>query len=304
MGKLYFKIFVFLTLFWLLDKAFYLVANRSAESEIDKRLEMILNGNMNKDVIVAGSSRGGRDVIASIIQDSLTLSAYNICYPGSDVSFHSFLFEALFKFNKVPKYTILVVDDNQELIPERTVMFRKDRLYPLIKYPFVWKKLAEIDNKEKVFSQLLLLNRLNKSNFDLRTKKFTPHDSLLSCGSMPISWYNKDWNYPFINDDSYAFDQESEELVNTFKTMIQQIKGSGTKLIIVFPPNYKPHSPAFEKRIKSLCGKEVDYYVYNQNDSLYLREDSFFDESHLMRHSAEVFTREIIAFMKQNYKID
>jgi len=304
MGRLAVKLIVFLVLFWLFDKAFVIIANRSAETEVDKRLELIINGKMNKDIIIAGSSRGSRDVIASQIEDSLGLTTYNICYPGSDVTFHHFLFKALHKYNTIPKYTLLVVDDNQELIPEPTVMFRKDRLYPLIKYQLIWKTLATIEEKEALFSRILILNRLNKSNFDLRQKAFTPHDSLMICGSMPISWYNKEWDYPFIDDDSYAYEKEDKQLVDTFTSMIRMIKESGTKLIIIFPPNYKPHSPDFEKRIKGLCGDGVDFYVYNINDSLYLRKDSYFDESHLMQHSAEVFTSEIIAFINKNYKLN
>ena len=298
MVKYIIQLSLFLGIFLVIDKLFIPVINWSANAEVDKRLELIINGEMNKDIIVTGSSRGSRDVIAHRIGNRLGVSAYNLCYPGSDVVFHKFLIESLLKFNKPPKYILLVVDDNQELQYEGTVVFRKDRLYPLVKYPYIWSYLADIDDKPEWISRLLIINRLNKSNFDLRKKQFTPHDTLTSCGSMPISWHRDDWFYQFVDDDSYDIENEVDYKLKAFLEMINLIKSSGSHLVIVFPPNYKPHSPDFEKRIKYLAGEDVDYCVYDVKDSVYLMRDSYFDESHLMREEAERFTDEIINYIE------
>jgi len=88
MKGLIIKLLFFLVLFLAFDKIFILVANRSANAEADKRLELLLNGRINKDLIIAGSSRGSRDIIASRIEEMTGLSSYNLFYPGSNVVFH------------------------------------------------------------------------------------------------------------------------------------------------------------------------------------------------------------------------
>lgn len=299
MKKYLIKLLLFLFIFFLFDKLFLVVADQSAEKEIDKRLELLINGQMNKDILIAGSSRGSRGIIAKQIEDSLGLSTYNISYPGSDVRFHKFLIETLMAFNDPPKYIFLVVDDNQELIKnKRTVTFRKDRLYPLVKYPYIWKLLATIENRGVFFSEFMVLNRLNKSNFDLSEKQYTPLDTMMCCGSMPISWTDKNLQFEFVEDDSYSLDKEVEDKVVAFQEMVDIIKSSGSQLIVVFPPNFKAHSPDFENRIKLLCGDGVDFYTYDINNPAYLKKSSFFDEEHLVKDAAEMFTIEIINFLK------
>ena len=103
MKKFIIQILVFSITFILFEKVFYVFLYVSPKLEKDKRLEYVLNGNMNKDLIVLGSSRGARNVIASQIEDSLTISTYNLSYPGSDIEFHEFLLRSLIKYNKKPK---------------------------------------------------------------------------------------------------------------------------------------------------------------------------------------------------------
>ena len=115
MKKFLIQILLFSFTFFLFEKVFYVSLYVSPKLEIDKRLEYIINGNMNKDLIVLGSSRGARNIIASQIEDSLNISSYNLSYPGSDIEFHKFLLQSLIKYNEKPKIVLLVVDDNAEL---------------------------------------------------------------------------------------------------------------------------------------------------------------------------------------------
>jgi len=168
------KLLLFAGLFLAFDKIFILVANSSAEAEVDKRLEYLVKGEINKDIIVIGSSRGARGIIASQIERETGLSAYNLCYPGSNVEFHEFLIRTLIEFNDPPSLILLVVDDNTEFFYDSTITFRKDRLYPLVKYPWIREELIALGDKDRFFSKFLVLHQLNKANFDLRTKTFTP----------------------------------------------------------------------------------------------------------------------------------
>ena len=94
----------FILCFFIVDKAFILVRDSSPEREVDKRLEYILNGKIQSDLIIMGSSRGARSLIAKQITDSTGRSAYNLAFPGSDITFHEYVLRLLLetKGNKRP----------------------------------------------------------------------------------------------------------------------------------------------------------------------------------------------------------
>src|SRR5688572_29021938 len=98
-------------IFFVYDKLFLPVRNQAPASEADKRLEYVIKGVMNKDIVVIGSSRGARDILAERIEDSTGYTSYNLSYPGSDVEFHAFLLESIVTFNKAPKLVLLAIDD-------------------------------------------------------------------------------------------------------------------------------------------------------------------------------------------------
>lgn len=300
MLRLAIKLLLFSAVFLAYDKIYLLVANRSAEVECDKRLEFIINGEINKDIIIAGSSRGSRDIIASQIEAETGFSTYNLCYCGSNVEFHDFIVRSLVKFNSSPKTIILVVDDNAELLEDETINFRRDRLYPLVKYPYIWQELVILGERKWLLSKFLILHRLNKANFDLRTKVFTPLDTIMRCGSMPISWQRKGrkWNY-VSKEREYNITDEVAEKVKSYKDIIKICSEKSINLIVVFPPSYQTPSSAFEARIKELSGDQAYFYSYNHENPIYKNKDFYYDEAHLIREGAVIFTNEVCTFLKQ-----
>jgi len=298
MKKFAAKLLLFVAVFLIFDKLFIIIANLSADAEIDKRLEYLINGEINKDIIIMGASRGSRDIIASQIEKETGFSAYNLCYPGSNVEFHEFIMRALIKFNSTPRLVFLVVDDNAELLYDETITFRKDRLYPLVKYSFIRQELINIGEKDPLLSRFLILHQLNKANFDLTKKYFTPVDTIYECGSMPISWQREisNWHYD-SSERIYPFKNEHAEKINAYKNIIKICNLNNINLVIVFPPSYKKPSESFEKRIRELSGN-VNYYFYDNENPIYRNKDYYYDESHLMRNGAIIFTDELNSTIK------
>jgi len=308
MKRFIINISLFCAIFFAYDKVFFVVANKSAEVVHDKRLGLLLAGEINKDLIIMGSSRGARAIIASQIEDETGLSAYNISYRGSDIDYHEFTLRTLLKFNTPPSYLFLVIDDSLEFLPnERHLLFRKECLYPLVKHPYIWKELAERENKEVLLSQLLFLNRLNISNFDLRRKPISSKDTILDCGSMPVSFQKKKENYYYdFEEKAYPIEKEDPEKVELFRNILQLCQSNQIKLTIIFPPNYKIHSIGFEDRIRQLGGDNIDYFVYDDQNPFYRNTDYFYDERHLKVNGATMFTNEIINYIKvhKSFNID
>ena len=295
------KLLLFLLVFLAFDKLFILVANKSAGTEVDKRLETVINGKVNKDVVIIGSSRGSRDVMAHQIEEATGLSTYNLCYPGSDVTFHDFVMQSLLEFNEAPKLMVLVVDDSEAFVDGGAmILFRRDRLYPLVKYPYVWKEMAERGYLDKDLAGLVVLQRLNKYNFDLRQKVFTPIDTILDCGSMPVSWQQRglDWEYN-AEERTYPLEEELPEKLAAFQNMIKTCEEKEIELLILLPPNYRPHSQAFEDRIRELSGDFPHFLLYNTENPVYRDSSFYYDSNHLMTHGARIYTEEVIAGINQ-----
>lgn len=302
------KSLLFFSVFFVLEKSLVLVRNNAPERELDKRLELILNGKINADIIVIGSSRGARDIIASQIADSLHVTAYNLSYPGSNIEFHEYLLSKFFQFkNKVPKLIVLAVDDATEFKIDPTINFRYERLYPLIKYEDVRNTLIERGEKDKTLSSLFMVHQLSISNFDFRKKHFDKLDTLLQDGSMPISSQSEKFkNAKFTNHYNYYNAAiENTNKLKSFSRFIALCKQHNSTLLLALAPNFGNPTVGFKERItKYTDDKEVRLMMYDTLNSIYKNSSFYFDPGHLNRSGASVFTNELIENIRKNNLLD
>jgi hypothetical protein len=298
MKKFIKKLLAFILIFLLFDRLFFLFLVLSPTLEKDDRLEKVLKGEMHNDIVVFGSSRGARNIIAGQIGDSLRLSVYNLSYPGSDVSFHEFLLRSYLRFNEKPKIVLLAIDDPSQLLPDESINFRYDRLYPLARYSHINNEMIEHGRKTWL-SKVIVLARINKRNFDIRMKTYSAYDSLSACGSMPIAMQRDDQAFKFDNSaQSYTTEFEREEKKAAFKKFQDLCAKNGLKLVLVFPPNFKLHNVEFENRIREMSSVMVNYYIYNSENEIYSDKTYFFDESHLRKNGASIFTNELVNYLR------
>jgi hypothetical protein len=291
------KLFVFLIVFFVFDKLFYLFLFISPTLEYDNRLEKVMKGEINKDIIVIGSSRGARNIIAGQIEDSLGLSSYNLSYPGSDIEFHAFLLNTLLKYNKKPKMVLLAIDNPELLILTNHIGYRYDRLYPLAKYNYINNEMVK-RNKKSFLSFFLCLSRISKSNFNFSKKKKPISDAISDCGSMPIPFQKEGAIFTYDTViKQYSASNELENKVSAFIYFQKICIENGIKLYLVFSPNFKTYNNSFEKRIKELTDKKVDFIVYDTLNVLYKNKLYYYDAAHLQSAGAEMFTNEIIKML-------
>ena len=287
--------------FFVFDKLFLFFVYYSPTKEVHKRLELVLDGKINKDIIILGSSKGARDIIAGQLEKETNYTAYNLSYPGSDVEFHEFMLRALLKYNAKPKIVILTVDNPIEVLPDSLLTFRLDRMYPRVKYDFVNQELIDRNEKNAVLSKLFVLHRINKGIFDIRQKKYTAMDTVLSDGSMPISFQkeNADWNET-IDNTIYPQEKESEVKVKALQKIIASCKHNNIKLILVSPPMLRGVNPKFKKRMLEIAGNDAFFYEFDTQNSVYKDKSFFFDLNHLKVNGATVFTSELANYLKTN----
>lgn len=294
------KILIFSIVFFAFDKLFILLRNRAPELEVDRRLEVLLEGKMDADLLIFGSSVGARGIIASAISKELNIKAYNLSYPGSNIDFHEYLLTQLLENgNKKPKTILLTVDEPSELILNGSINFRLERLYPLIKYAKVREELIAREEKSKLLSSLFVLYQFNKSHLDLRKRNFTAHDSMMHCGSMPSNYVTANFPNTYgLKSDSYKKENESTLLLKKFNSFVQLCHNNKIKLVLVFPPKFKTRNILFEERMIALTRNKAIYLIYNDQNPAYQNKSYYVDASHLKANGARLFSHDVALFLK------
>jgi len=295
------KCFLFLLIFIILEKLLIFLRDRLPEKEVDQRLEYILNGKIDANIIILGSSRGARSIVASQLASTLHSTAYNLSYPGSNVNFHEYLLTELLKYgNKKPSLLILAVDNPAELEETPSIRFRFDRLYPLVKYPEIRNTLIEKGEKNKILSELFVIHQLSISNFNLGKKHFRDKDTLLSDGSMPISWQGPEFNKIYSKEyTTYNRKNEKQDKLASFNSIIQICMANNITLLFAFAPNFAKPCIGFQNRIAELAGGSNNMIFYDTTNSVYSNPDYFSDAAHLKLNGATIFTNEIAEFINR-----
>lgn len=301
MNKFIKRLAVFALVFFLIDKIFIPVRNAAPSLEVDRRLEWIVTGKIDAELIILGSSRGARCFIAEQITQSTDTLSMNLSYPGSNVVFHEFLLRQITEIagNTMPRTVVLVVDDSDELSTAPSLTFRLDRLYPLVKYRPIRDEMVKRDEKIPFVNEFLVLHQINKSNLWLHQKKFSQNDVIMPCGSMPIPHQKNSFNKQFRSEET-IYDQSGElpEKMMAFKQIVARCRDHKIQLIVVIPPNFKKTTHGFQERLEELVGDSGIVWMYDDSRPEYKNEQFFFDHAHLRTSGAELFTKEFIEYYR------
>jgi hypothetical protein len=290
-------IFFFGLLFFIIEKGLYFFIQNAPNKEYDKRLEFVLQGKMEKDIIIIGSSRGVNNISAKQMEDETGLSTYNLSYRGSNVIFHQFILETLLLYNKKPQKVLLVIDDEYEFLMDHSLHFRFDRLYPLKNYSYINNKL--IDSKKKSYvSKFLYAAKIDREDFSLKPKRVDPINLMTSHGSKLLPKKENN-DLEFINvSKNYNTLQEESSKIRSFKAIKEMCSSKGIDLYFVFTPDFKSFNDSFLKRFEKLVKKKEHLIVYDTLDKRYKDYTIFRDQTHMCSEGAAIFTSELSQFMK------
>jgi hypothetical protein len=264
--------------------------------EVDTRLEKILKGQVNKELIIMGSSRGARDLIASEIERLTGYSSYNLSYPGSNLAFHEFILKNLLSKNKKPKTLLLTLDSPEGFLANTSLEFRFDRLYPLVSDELVIKTLIE-RKKKSPLALYSNIAKLSKSQIILKQKHFSAVDTILACGSMPISFQKNGWKPQFDKPQKNKRSQINPALISSFMEIQRICRDENIRLIVVFPPNYYAFDAAYEKLVRANLMGKTEIYTYQAN-GVYQDAKYYYDQSHLVTRGALIFSKEVADYLK------
>ena len=294
------KVLLLLIICLMVDRFLIFFIDRKIEANFDWRIEKVMDGEVNADVLVIGSSRGARGIIASEITENTHRSAFNFCYPGSNLLFHHFLLKTYLKFNKKPKTIVLSIDDDFAFKESPWLSFRNNALYAFTKYDYINEELIG-QQENHPFSRYFNIARLRKIHLDFGPPELEDTDILWKCGSMPIPFNNKVVIFGARDTSNVTYDVSSEAnwYVEAYKQIIEDCKALGIQIYVVLPPNYRPLNPAFLKRVKEVTPKSAEIFVYNQSQKAYADSNYFYDPSHLQQNGARLFTKEFSDYLKE-----
>ncbi len=295
----YIRKFIILVIVCLLaDKALFFLLNRDIEANFDWRLNKVIQGKVNTEVLIIGSSRGARGIIASDIESKLKMKTLNLCYPGSNVVFHDFVLTTYLKYNRKPKIVVLSVDDDLEFVENPWLGYRVDVLYPLTKNDYINDILIERKENSR-YSKYFNIPRLRKIHLNFGAPKLEKTDSILPCGSMPIRFRNKEAIFGIRDTNIVTYNKtlENSFYVDSYLHILKTCEKENIKVYLAIPPNYKPMNPTFIARLKELTPKNVKAHIYNQSEKRYCDSLYFYDLTHLRRNGAKLYTKELADFL-------
>ncbi|MGB0982319.1 MAG: hypothetical protein ACPGUH_09490 [Winogradskyella sp.] len=295
MNKFIAKLVMFMLCIAGIDVALGLYLNRLPELEIDRRLEYVLEGAFDADIIIIGSSVGARGVLAEQICTQTPYEAYNLSYPGSDIRFHEFILTNYLKYNIAPEKVILTVDETI-FKSSHSLKFRLDRCYPLLKYSDIKAVVAKHEHKNTVLAKYSNMYMANRALLSYTKKKYTALDTILDRGSMPLTFQNKPINGSLKEGKPYDKTGELQEKINAFKTIISLANNNNIDLVLCLPPQYKRISTSFVERLKTIY--QGKYILADGKDIRFHDKNMFSDKSHLNKKGAELFTDVIINTLK------
>lgn len=292
---------VFFLFFFVLDKLFYYKIQALPNREFDKRLEWILEGKMNKEILIFGSSRAQHNLYSDIIQDSLKKTTFNLGYRGCNIDFQLFLLKSVLKHNKKPEIIILTVDDDREFVTEKTLQFRYDKLYPLVKYQEITNEL--IFRKEiSPFAVGLFSARIGWEQF-LTPKPLTKYEKWTKAGTVLLDFTAVDFDKKIKQNKKYKRELELSERLASFAAFQEICKSENIKLYVLVPPNFAVQNKEFVNRVNSLLiDKKTELFSENQQS---FQDSSYFsDRSHLNKKGAIEYTNQIIKKLKVKHNIN
>ncbi|SFD25217.1 hypothetical protein SAMN04489722_106225 [Algibacter lectus] len=292
-------ILLFGVLFFVVEKGLYFFIQNAPQKEHDKRLELILEGKMKKDIVIIGSSRGANNISAKQLEDETGMSCYNLSYRGSSVVFHEFILKTLILHNNKPKKVLLVIDNGYQFLKNHSLHFRFDRLFPLKNYSYINDKLIE-NNKKSYISNFLYSVKINREDFSLKPKRVYEVNVMTSHGSKLLSGKNNEKLDYKSEIKSYDINDEELHKLNSFKAIQEMCSKNDINLYFVFTPGLMSFDNDFLTRFKELVNADEKIIVYDTLNKRYKEKNIYRDHTHMFSNGAEIFTSEISEFINSN----
>jgi|GEM_PF-2553039 len=271
----------------------------------DNRIGLLLDGQINSDIIIVGSSRALNNYNPEIISDATGRSCYNFGLSGSNILYHEAIINLMIHQNKKPSLIIYSVDDHATFYEIPNIIFRKDVLYPFV-YDDEVNKFVSLQLKKNTlatkFSKTYRenMNFVNALKFPIYGQEIVDYKTnhLDRNGANLLIMRKEDPPATFrnlkINVDNLHI---SLKYWASFRRIQENCQKTDIKIIFVLPPVYINGYPGFKKILDEAVLNDSPVYDYTNSIS-----DStlFFNGDHLNNKGADWFTQNLTQHLKEH----
>lgn len=279
-------------------------SNSFAEKEYST-WNAIIDGKVNSDIVIYGSSRAWKHINPTMINKSLNVSTYNLGIDGHNFWLQYLRHSLLLENNTRPKLIILSLDV--------FTLQKVDDLYNLEQFlPYMlWNT--------KIKDATISYNGYNLMDYNIPLIRYFGRGNAIQTSMKGksqverIKGYqgqNQQWNNDF--DKAKSVMKNYEKSLDTasiilFEKFLKECRNKKIKIIFVYSPEYIKGQKFIKNRsqiislYKKMSNKyNIPFYNYS-NDPLCFKKKYFYNATHLNKTGAEIFTKKLIDSLKKYY---
>ncbi len=295
--KIIYKLIAFTLIIILIDQGLgHFIAHYAGKYKFDKRIGLLVDNKLDKDIMILGSSRALNGIDPETIQKQTSLSCYNLAINGSNIEFHETMLDLIINSKNHPKIIVYNIDDPATLSGSgHEVVYRKEELFPYVYNEKVNEIVANRLDKS-VWATKISPTYHNNINFINAIKYLTRGAEIPSYeinnvnefGANLMDGHQKGKENLIYQKPLFKFNNESAIYTKSLLNIVSKCRKHNIKLIMVFPPIFYAPTPKFEDRIVELTKNECLVINYSEE----FKENRFFyNHGHLNRQGAIAFSK-------------
>ncbi len=269
----------------------------------------IIEGKVNSDILIYGSSRAWVQVNPSLIRDSLNSTAFNLGIDGHNFYLQNLRHKMLLEFNSSPKIIIHIVDIST--FQKTDELYNSDQFLPYMLWNSNIKKATSTYKGFNFLDYYIPLLRYYGKTEAIKVfiKLIIKPQSNAIERIYGYQGQNKTWNSDFkkakekLDHIQVVLDTC---LISKFNNYLIDCKSKGIKVLLIHPPEYI-RSQSFIKNRDDVISLfkdfeerlDVSFYDFSDNSISYNR-NNFYNTTHLNQNGSELFTNKIIDLLKEN----
>ncbi len=274
--------------------------------------ENILQGKINSDVIINGSSRGDSGFNPRIIGNKLNSSCFNISYNAGKHNLQQYKFDIYIKNNKKPKIVIQNIDLAYFL--KSVEIPYEFEFYPFVYYEDINSLVSKFDNKfNSKFNwfKVIPLLKYNQSFKMFEEGIIANFSSSVSKNAKTIQGYcpqNRPFKIDYGNLNKFSLIKKKSKNEKEIALLYEMVKfyksrlGTDAKVIFVWMPehklrlskNYDLKRESILEELSLIQKKNKNFYFIDMAyDDISNHDEYYFDTFHVNETGSNVFSEKV-----------
>ena len=269
----------------------------------------IIDGKVNSDILIYGSSRAWVHFNSTMMSDSLQIPTYNLGIDGHNFWLQYLRHKMVLERNTKPKVILVSVD--MFSLQKRKDLYNSEQFLPYM----LWNR--DIKNATSSYEGFVSADYLipliryygKKKEIETAIRFYSGHLSNPICRVRGYQGRNESWNTDFdkakLTMKKYEAKLDPETII-LFEKFIAECKKQNIKLIFVYAPEYIEGQIFTKNRgeVLSLYTNysqkyNIPFYDYS-NDAISYQKKYFYNTVHMNKTGAELFTAKLIDTLKHS----